>query len=103
MARPVLGSVYRSAPYRAVLCWAALYRLVSYRRIPALRAPKLGSLQCLPAWENATSTWARPGCAFCSGRLCVGNLDPGNVYMYSICTLKPSLCTWNCRRQKMKT
>lgn len=52
MARPVLGSVYRSAPYRAVLCWAALYRLVSYRRIQALRAPKLGSLQCLPAWEK---------------------------------------------------
>lgn len=48
--------VYRSAPYRAVLCWAVLYRIVSYRRIQALRAPKLGSLQCLPAWENATWT-----------------------------------------------
>lgn len=48
MARPVLESVYRSAPYRAVLCWAALYRLVSYRRIPALRAPKLRVL-AMPA------------------------------------------------------
>lgn len=56
MARPVFWEVYRAEPYRTVLCWAVMYPIVSYRRIQALRAPKLGSLQCQPAWENATST-----------------------------------------------
>lgn len=51
-SRPQLEKVYRTAPYRAVLCWAVLYRIESYRRIQASRAPKLGSLQCLPAWEK---------------------------------------------------
>lgn len=43
-----------TAPHRTVPCCAGpcCYRVESYRRIQASRAPKLGSLQCLPAWEK---------------------------------------------------
>lgn len=93
-------SVYRTAPYRAVLCWAALYRLVSYRRIQALRAPKLGSLQCLPAWENATSTWGQARLRLLFWSTECWHLGSGKcIYMY-ICTHKPFLCPCNCCRRK---